>query len=73
MYGIVLDRDSCLALLAAVTEGLPSLSSLEFEYEEDEPEASDLFRQVIIKKEIPMKVSIHAPQALPSRIAAASV
>ena len=58
---MVLDRDSCLGLLAAVTEGLPSLSALEFEYDEKEPEASDLFRQLIVKKDIPMKVSIHSP------------
>ena len=62
---MVLERDTCLGLLAAVTDGLPNLTSLEFEYEEEEPEASNLFREAIVKRESAMKVSIHAPSAVP--------
>ena len=64
LYGMVLERDTCLGLLSAVTDGLPSLTSLEFEYEEELPEASDKFREVIVNRELPMKVAIHAPSSV---------
>lgn len=60
---MLLERDTCLGLLAAVTDGLPSLTSLEFEYEEEKPEATDLFREVIVKRDLAMKVAIHAPSS----------
>ena len=58
---MLLDKACCYALLAAVGDGLSSLSSLEFEHEEDGTEISDKFREIIVRKEFPMKVSIHAP------------
>lgn len=63
---MVLQQDTYLGLLSAVTEGLPNLSALEFEYEEEMSmaEPSNQFKDAIAKRELPIKVSIHAPSSM---------
>ena len=62
IYGMELEPDTCRALLAAVSGGWPALTTLEFEYTDDEDGTmAKEFRNVISSRAAPMKILMLDP------------